>query len=397
MVLLHFILNKEDDGSSYLDFILDDAELKQKTYCPGTVIPVKPTSDILALSDPGKPLVVLIFAWNFFDEIAKKIISHVKRTHREVTFLVPFPEPMVLKVNLTMESVKPVLLRKMPFHPTRIPNPLAKDVDRPKAIMVTHQRNEELLMPFFIMNQAPLFDKVVMIDFESNDQTLRIIDRFAPPSWEVIPSSTGSIFDRDLTDKQVVQVEKQYPNAWVLALTTTEFLVAPRLRESLSIGFEKNKSYVSKIPAVEINGNNTVAPVSYSRPLPLQRQMGFRAGLYDRCMHYRTTGKYKYKPGRHRYVGTGAEEKHLDAFIMKFQFAPWPEVRDRKLNIGKTIPPRKNPGHHQRRVNRTYLEREFLRTQARLDINLCQTGALEKEWLLNATRLYHEVFGHCES
>eukprot|EP00927_Polykrikos_kofoidii_P015633 TRINITY_DN16971_c0_g1_i1.p1 TRINITY_DN16971_c0_g1~~TRINITY_DN16971_c0_g1_i1.p1 ORF type:complete len:1153 (-),score=115.37 TRINITY_DN16971_c0_g1_i1:21-3479(-) len=403
MVLLHFILNNEDDGSSYLDYVLDDAELKQNTYCPGTVIPVKPTSDILTLSDPGKPLVVLIFAWNFFDEIANKIIGQVKGTRQEVRFLVPFPEPRVIKVEinveLTVEEVKSAVLRKMPFHPTRIPNPLAKDVDRPKAVMVTHQRNEELLMPFFIMNHAPLFDKVIMIDYESNDHTLKIIDRFAPPSWEVIPSSTGSTFDAHACDAQVVKVERQYPNDWLLALTTTEFLVAPQLRESLSIGFEKEKSYVSRITAFSIDGDNTVAPVSYSRPLPAQRQMGARSPTHDRPLHYRTTDKYQYSVGRHTYNGKGAVDKHLDAFIMKFGFAPWPEVKERKINVGKTIPQtdvKHGLGfHHTRRTDRKATEKEYLESQKRLYINFCQTGGLEKE-LVNFRRLYHEVFGHCE-
>ena len=209
--------------------------------------------------------------------------------------------------------------------PSRIPsriNPITKDLDRPKAIMVTHQRNEELLMPFFIMNHAPLFDKVIMIDFESDDHTLKIIDRFAPPSWEVIPSSTGSVFDARLVDAQVMDVERQYPGDWLLALTTTEFLVAPQLRKSLSIDFEKEKSYITMISTFMIDGNNTKAPLSYSRPLPAQRQMGRVETLYDRHIHYNTTDKYHYAIGRHKYLGAGAEHKHLDAFIMKFGFAP---------------------------------------------------------------------------
>lgn len=399
MVLLHFILNNEDDGSSYLDYVLDDAELKQNTYCPGTVIPVKPTSDILTLSDPGKPLAVLVFAWNFFDEITNKIIDQVKGTHQEVTFLVPFPEPRVIKVDLTVEKVELVVLRKIPFHPTPIPNPITKDLDRPKAIMVTHQRNEELLMPFFIMNHAPLFDKVIMIDYESDDHTLKIIDRFAPPSWEVIPSSTGSVFGAKLCDKQVVDVERQYPGDWLLALTTTEFLVAPQLRKSLSIDFEKEKSYITKISTFMIDGNNTKAPLSYSRPLPAQRQMGKLSRKYNRHIHYNTTDKYQYGLGRHHYVGAGAEHKHLDAFIMKFGFAPWPEVRERKMNVGKTISKKdirwRLGGQHTLRTNRTYIEMEYLETQKQMNIDFCQTGGLDTEWRMNFRRIYYEVFGQC--
>ena len=35
----------------FLDFVLDDAPLKQNTYCPGTRIPVRPTSSLKHLND----------------------------------------------------------------------------------------------------------------------------------------------------------------------------------------------------------------------------------------------------------------------------------------------------------------------------------------------------------
>eukprot|EP00957_Ditylum_brightwellii_P133067 10146706-Ditylum_brightwellii.AAC.1 len=135
MVLLYFILNNEDDGSSYLDYVLDDTKPKQNMYCPGTVIPVMPTSSILELSNPSNPLVVLIFAWNFFDEFANNIIKRVKGTHKKLTFLVPFPEAQVIRVDLQAEGFKFNELRKMPYHPMPIPNPITNDKDRPKAII----------------------------------------------------------------------------------------------------------------------------------------------------------------------------------------------------------------------------------------------------------------------
>ena len=128
MVLLHFILGNDDVGSSYLDFVLDDAELKQNTYCPGTVIPVHSTNSLLQLSDPGKPLIMLIFACNCFDEIAKKVVGVLKvSSHKEVTFLVTFPEPRVIHVYLTAPDTSHQLLRILPHHPTPITNPITTD------------------------------------------------------------------------------------------------------------------------------------------------------------------------------------------------------------------------------------------------------------------------------
>ena len=146
------------------------------------------------------------------------IISALKGSHGEVMFLVPFPEPQVIHVDLKANDVKFEVLRRLPHHPMPIPNPITNDKNRGKAIMVTHQRNEELLMPFFIMQHASMFDKATLIDFESNDRTLEIIERFAPPSWEVVKSSTGAAFDARKTDKQVMEIEKLYPNDWVVAV-----------------------------------------------------------------------------------------------------------------------------------------------------------------------------------
>ena len=230
MVLLHFIIGDKDNGSSFLDFVLDDAMLKQGTFCPGTVIPVKPTSSILDLSKPENQLVIVVFAWNFFDEIANKIIGMLRGRREDVVFLVPFPTPKVIPFNLKAgDRTDFEVLREFLYHPTPIPNPITHDENRTKAVMVTHQRNEELLLPFFIMQHAPMFDKVLLIDFKSDDRSLEIIERFAPPSWELITSSTGEIFDASKTDEQVVALEKLYPDDWIIALTTTEFLVKPHL------------------------------------------------------------------------------------------------------------------------------------------------------------------------
>ena len=235
MVLLHYIIGENNDGSSYLDFVLDDAELKQNTYCPGTVIHVHPTKSLLQLTDPEKPLAILIFEWNFFDEIAKKIVSVLKESsHKGVTFLVPFPEPRVIYIDLMEAEIRHQLLRKLLHYPTPIPNPITNDENRIKTFMVAHQRNEELLMPFFIMNHASMFDKVILIDYISDDHTLDLVERFAPPSWEIVNSTTGMSFDLEKCDDQMMFYEKQNPRHWHLALTITEFLVAPNFRQNLA-------------------------------------------------------------------------------------------------------------------------------------------------------------------
>jgi hypothetical protein len=303
MVLLHYMIGQHNNGSSYLDFVLDDMD--------------------------------------FFDEIAKKIVSVLKESsHKGVTFLVPFPEPRVIYIDLTESEIRHQLLRKLPHYPTPIPNPITNDENRTKTLLVTHQRNEEVLMPF-IMNHASMFDKVIRIDYESDDHTLDIIERFAPPSWEIVNSTTGKTFDAAKCDEQVMFNEKRHPRHWHLGSTTTEFLVTPNLRQTLSSmtkdEIEKARSFVKEIPFILINGNNT-APLLYSRPLPSQCFVGNRKsklyGKLNRYLHYNTENTHAYSPGRHEYKKITRANKPtdvvMDAVIMKFDHAPWPEVKKGK-------------------------------------------------------------------
>ena len=72
MVLLHSLIGNSQTRRGNFSYILDDAPLKQNTYCPGTSIPVRPTSE-LSKHNLTKPLTIVVFAWNFWEEISKKI------------------------------------------------------------------------------------------------------------------------------------------------------------------------------------------------------------------------------------------------------------------------------------------------------------------------------------
>lgn len=57
-------------GKINLDYIVDDNPLKQGLYTPGMDIRIEPT-DVLARET--EPLVIVPLAWNFFDEISRKV------------------------------------------------------------------------------------------------------------------------------------------------------------------------------------------------------------------------------------------------------------------------------------------------------------------------------------
>lgn len=63
------LLNASD---IHLDCVIDDNPLKQGLYCPGTTIPVVDISWLAKLTAPEK-VVFVPLAWNFYNEIKKKI------------------------------------------------------------------------------------------------------------------------------------------------------------------------------------------------------------------------------------------------------------------------------------------------------------------------------------
>jgi 2-polyprenyl-3-methyl-5-hydroxy-6-metoxy-1,4-benzoquinol methylase len=71
-----------------LHCVIDDNPLKQGLYCPGTSIPVVDIDWLAQVNNPER-VVFVPLAWNFYDEIKKKIKA--KRNNTEDIFLRYFP------------------------------------------------------------------------------------------------------------------------------------------------------------------------------------------------------------------------------------------------------------------------------------------------------------------
>ncbi len=83
------LLNYFQIGPDRLDFLVDRNPLKHGLYSPGMQIPVRPTDAIAS----EKPDVLLVLAWNFFDEIREQQQDFIAAGGR---FLVPLPEPVLV-------------------------------------------------------------------------------------------------------------------------------------------------------------------------------------------------------------------------------------------------------------------------------------------------------------
>lgn len=70
----------------YIDYIVDDNQLKQGLYTPGLRIPIK-SPDIL--KEEKSKVVLVPLAWNFFSEIKDKVLL---RKNKDIVFLKYFPK-----------------------------------------------------------------------------------------------------------------------------------------------------------------------------------------------------------------------------------------------------------------------------------------------------------------
>lgn len=73
----------------HLDCVIDDNPLKQGLYCPGTAIPVVDINWLDQITDDDEKVVFVPLAWNFYNEIKRKI--QAKRNNTEDIFLRYFP------------------------------------------------------------------------------------------------------------------------------------------------------------------------------------------------------------------------------------------------------------------------------------------------------------------
>lgn len=83
------LLNYYGIGTKHLDFLVDRNPLKQGLYSPGMKIPVRSPEAI----ESERPDVLMVLAWNFFDEIREQQSDFAARGGR---FLVPLPEPTLV-------------------------------------------------------------------------------------------------------------------------------------------------------------------------------------------------------------------------------------------------------------------------------------------------------------
>jgi len=378
MVLLNFLQGHDTEPTHKLEFVVDDAILKENTFTLSTRIPVVSYQGFRTLTQEyhtnSSGLALIIFEWNFWEEISKQIVSQLSGIDglNEIICLLPFPQAKVVRLALRGNDSRripegPLSLSTLQFPMTCLPNSLSKlhAPKRKQVMLITHFYNEEILLPYWIRHHASMFDHAILIDYRSTDSSRKIIEDLAPSTWRVVSTQaprftvefegyqSASLFTASQCDSEVAEWELKYPNDWHIALTVTEFLVAKNLRSWLTSTRKDDQPQSFLVPSLLMTGSDK-KPLDRLKSLVSQRteymprSKNDATYMYDRLLHLglktvninkeRVTHVYSSNPGRHfggrsnsyitdhaKKFGVKTHKYTTEAVILKYLWTPWPE------------------------------------------------------------------------
>jgi hypothetical protein len=214
-----------------------------------------------------------------------------------------------------------------------------------QRVVISHFYNEAYLLPWWLRHHREIFDHGVLIDYASTDESVEIC-RSLVPTWDIVPSENAS-FAAILCDFEVMKHESRFPDAWKLALNTTEFFIAPGLEKMEQLLVQHDLTGVRLPGAVMVDTEPDVPP-DPSKPLIEQKSAGIWESQIDfkglaipgltfptrsRFYHHYAIGAYT--PGRHSSQLPRQCNGSPDlGSIWWYGFSPWCNAfKARKLQI----------------------------------------------------------------
>ena len=213
-------------------------------------------------------------------------------------------------------------------------------------LIIHHFYNEaDVLLPFWLKHHKDKADKIILINYASTDNSVELCRELLPEAE--IRSSRNEQFSAPGCDAEVMDIEREYPDWWKVALNTTEHIFHPNPKEWLE-EVEKNHP---DIPAVGVQSvvmcdlpEQWNLPVDFDTPLYEQRHFGYRdtAGYEEqerRPRYFHRSHCGNYDTGRHRvHIPSVYCSQPSDPFLVWWGFSPYPQIENRKLQIQHRLP-----------------------------------------------------------
>ena len=183
-----------------------------------------------------------------------------------------------------------------------------------KKTVLCHFYNEEYLLPWWLKHHRKIFDHGIMIDYNSTDNSRKIIQDICP-SWQIVDSQNIH-FDSGLVDREVEEYERTL-EGWRIALNVTEFLYGNYERMSID---NDQQIYVGNY----VFASNDNVNITHDKPLHEQCTLGFldtndtkTLGKGDRPRRSLHNFPIKYSPGRHY----AQPQTYNDLYIFYYGYA----------------------------------------------------------------------------
>ena len=90
-----------------------------------------------------------------------------------------------------------------------------------KTTLITHIYNEKYFLPFWLNHHKDLFDNIIIIDYNSTDNSIQISKNIYP-NVKIIPSRNSNYGSRN-TDIEIMDIENGIDGI-KLVFNITEFL-----------------------------------------------------------------------------------------------------------------------------------------------------------------------------
>ena len=182
-------------------------------------------------------------------------------------------------------------------------------------------------MPSWLKHHKNIADRLILVDHNSTDCSRDIIETQAPDA--IILDSRLQEFDAWQNDLEIMEIEKRFyqPGQVTLVLNTTEFLWGDAPKETLKDHYNDQLYDAWGIGSIIMVDSPNAPPGTWGFKDPGH----IRRKRYAHCVN---NGNYQL--GRH---GTNLLARDIDDLsVLYMAFSPWPQVKERKLQVQTRIP-----------------------------------------------------------
>ena len=201
-----------------------------------------------------------------------------------------------------------------------------------ETTLITHIYNESYLLPFWLNHHKSLFDNIIIIDYNSTDNSVDICKTICPHCKVV--TSANKEFDAENVDKEVMDIENGIIGI-KMCLNVTEFLFCEKNIKEIFSEFDNPTSLSVKAYSPYTKTEKNINDHAELMKGLLSDELYFHCDRGERQIHNFSNGNYTV--GRHTTNNMTSPTEQLH--IIWLGYYPWNDkLLLRKLQIQQKMP-----------------------------------------------------------